>query len=68
MYYNLCVILKIKYFLVTLFSEDFIEMDEKKLKLLRTYENTDIEFTIVKNLGGKNHYLIKCPFLENILK
>lgn len=36
--------------------------------MLEQFENTDIEFTVVKNLNDKNHYAIKCPFFEGLLK
>jgi len=35
---------------------------------LQKYENTDCEITIVKSLGGKNHYLFNCPFIEEALQ
>lgn len=43
------------------------DIEVNKLEALEKYENTNVEFTIVENLGDKNHYLIKCPFLENAL-
>lgn len=45
-------------------DKDFV----KKTEILQTYENTECEVTIVKNLYGKNHYLIDCNFIENIFK
>ncbi|XP_060876252.1 uncharacterized protein LOC132949399 isoform X3 [Metopolophium dirhodum] len=45
-----------------------IEINEKKIELLEKYENTDCEITIVKSLGGKNHYTFNCPFIEEILQ
>lgn len=45
-----------------------IQLNEKNTELLKQYENTDCEITVVKSLGGKNHYSINCPFLENILQ
>lgn len=45
-----------------------IQVNEKNIESLKKYENTDCEVTVVKNLGGKNHYSINCPFLENILQ
>lgn len=38
------------------------------MELLLKKEDTDnVEFKVLKNLGGKNQYLINCSFLENIL-
>ncbi|KAF0751710.1 Uncharacterized protein FWK35_00019435 [Aphis craccivora] len=45
-----------------------IPINGKNLELLKDHENTDCEMTVVKSLGGKNHYSINCPFLENILQ
>ncbi|XP_050425594.1 uncharacterized protein LOC126836355 isoform X2 [Adelges cooleyi] len=49
------------------FLENIDEIDLEKSKLLKRYENTEVDCTIIKNLNNKNYYLIKCPFLENIL-
>ncbi|XP_025425814.1 uncharacterized protein LOC112694531 isoform X1 [Sipha flava] len=38
-----------------------------KLQLLQKYENTDCEFTVVKNLDDEDYYSISCSFLEDIL-
>ncbi|XP_022174799.1 uncharacterized protein LOC111036859 [Myzus persicae] len=45
-----------------------IQINDEKMELLQKYENTDCELTIVKSLGGKNHYLFNCPFIEEILQ
>ncbi|XP_022170007.1 uncharacterized protein LOC111033534 [Myzus persicae] len=45
-----------------------IQINEKKMELLRKYENTDCELTIVKSLDGKNHYLFNCPLIEEVLQ
>lgn len=55
-------------YIVFFFFLDCSNVDIEKLKLLKEYENTDFEFTIVKNLGHRNCYLINCPLLENILQ
>ncbi|CAI6361930.1 unnamed protein product [Macrosiphum euphorbiae] len=48
--------------------DNSIQITEKSIALLEKYENTDCELTIVKSLGGKNHYLVNCPFIEEILQ
>ncbi|XP_025208243.1 uncharacterized protein LOC112603736 [Melanaphis sacchari] len=45
-----------------------IQINENNIELLQKYENTDCELTILKSLGGKNHYLFNCPFFEEILQ
>ncbi|XP_060847831.1 uncharacterized protein LOC132927329 [Rhopalosiphum padi] len=45
-----------------------IQINEKNIEILQKYENTDCEVTVLKSLGGKNHYLINCPFFEEILQ
>ncbi|VVC34737.1 Tudor domain,RNA recognition motif domain [Cinara cedri] len=50
------------------FLDTSIKIDKDKVKLLKEYENTDCEITIVEDLFEKNHYLIKCPFIEDLLK
>lgn len=58
------------FFVIILFFiiiENIDEIDLEKSKLLKRYENTEVDCTIIKNLNNKNYYLIKCPFLENIL-
>ncbi|XP_016658697.1 uncharacterized protein LOC100167275 isoform X2 [Acyrthosiphon pisum] len=48
--------------------DNSIQINEKNKELLEKYENTDCELTIVKSLGGKNHYLFNCPFIEEVLQ
>lgn len=44
------------------------QINKTKLDQLGQFENNiDFEFTVIKNLDGKNHYLIQSPELENIL-
>lgn len=51
---------------INIFLAPSIIIDANKLKILQQYENTDCEVTIVNN--DENYYLIKCPFIENILR
>jgi len=50
------------------FLDSSIQINEKNIEILQKYENTDCEVTVLKSLGGKNHYLINCPFFEEILQ
>lgn len=48
------------------FSETTKKINANKLKVLEEYENTDCEFTVIKKWGD-NEYLIKFPWIEDIL-
>lgn len=50
------------------FLDTSINLNSINVEKLKKYENTDCEFTVQKKLGGKNHYLIKCPFFDDLLK
>jgi hypothetical protein len=50
-----------------LFLDSTKPIQTNKLQLLQKYENTDCEFTVVKNLDDEDYYSISCSFLEDIL-
>jgi len=42
-------------------------IDKIESFMWQLFENIEFRFTIMKHLSGLNCYLIKCPFIEEIL-